>query len=394
MDPRWFAPPNRPIRPVDSGAAAANGAAMLTLLLPPGPVRSAAGVPAILWIAYDLRRHTTGKIEQDYLNAINVFTCLMRYVDFCVVNVPEREFHRVRPDGGTEPENHVRNMTIRQKLRWGFDLFMTMRGVGWNWRVKNVEEVPVHLTRWQYVFQRLVSMGYCYLLMDVHEYLVEHSQFRTGVVGLDFFSIPLGRQVLLSWSVAVYSGCSMAIGYNLVSAVMVGSGLSSPQSWPFLFGSFAQKGYTLRNIWGSCWHQLHRRWFESANSLLLRMLKLTKGSLSSRYLQLYNAFFLSAVMHHVGSLNNPYSPMAWSQAAFFLMQPVAITCEDLAIHFGRKAGLQKTRKTKALGFAWVGLALSYTLRYAAAAFYAAGLGTARHPLVARIQLTRRIFGQV
>lgn len=105
----------------------------------------------------------------------------------------------------------------------------------------------------QYVFQRLISIGYCYLLMDVHEYLIDLSPFRTHAVGLDFFSIPLGQQVLLAWSLAVYSGCSMAFGYNLVSAVVVGSGISTPQSWPFLFGSFARKGYTLRNIWGTCW---------------------------------------------------------------------------------------------------------------------------------------------
>ncbi|KAK6379512.1 hypothetical protein LTS17_006430 [Exophiala oligosperma] len=316
----------------------------------------------------------------------------MRYLDFCVINVPERDFHRVRPDGNAETESDVRNMTIWQKFRWNFDLFMTMRGVGWNWRVKNVEAVPMQLSRRQYIFQRLVRMGYCYLFMDVHEYLINHPQFRAGMVGLDFFSIPLGQQFFLSWSLALYSGCSMAFGYNLISAFMVGLGISSPQSWPFLFGSFTEKGYTLRNIWGSCWHQLHRRWFESANSLLRRMLGVTKGSIISRYLQLYNAFFLSAVMHHVGSLNNPYSPMAWAQVAFFLMQPVAITFEDLAIYLGEQAGLEKNRKIKALGFAWVCLALSYTLRYAAAAVYAAGLGTARHPLVAHIQLTRRIFG--
>ncbi|KAJ9630282.1 hypothetical protein H2204_008500 [Knufia peltigerae] len=288
MNPMWFAPPNRPLRPAtDSSVAAANTVAILTLLLPQGAARSFAGLPPILYIAYNLRRCSTGKIENDYLNAINVFTCLMRYLDFCVINVPERDFHRVRPDGNAETESDVRNMTIWQKFRWNFDLFMTMRGVGWNWRVKNVEAVPMQLSRR---------------------------------------------------------------------------------------------------------HQLHRRWFESANSLLRRMLGVTKGSIISRYLQLYNAFFLSAVMHHVGSLNNPYSPMAWAQVAFFLMQPVAITFEDLAIYLGEQAGLEKNRKIKALGFAWVCLALSYTLRYAAAAVYAAGLGTARHPLVAHIQLTRRIFG--
>lgn len=148
MNPMWFAPPNRPLRPAtDSSVAAANTVAILTLLLPQGAARSFTGLPPILYIAYNLRRCSTGKIENDYLNAINVFTCLMRYLDFCVINVPERDFHRVRPDGNAETESDVRNMTIWQKFRWNFDLFMTMRGVGWNWRVKNVEAVPMQLSR-------------------------------------------------------------------------------------------------------------------------------------------------------------------------------------------------------------------------------------------------------
>lgn len=147
MNPTWFAPPNRPLRPVDSSVAAANGVAILTLLLPQGTARSIAGAPPLLWTAYNLRRYSTGKVEEDYLNAINVFTCLMRYVDFCVVNVPERDFRRVRPDGSTEPESHVRNMTIWQKVCWSLELFMTMRGVGWNWKVKNVQVVSMQLSR-------------------------------------------------------------------------------------------------------------------------------------------------------------------------------------------------------------------------------------------------------
>jgi hypothetical protein len=36
--------------------------------------------------------------------------------------------------------------------------------------------------------------------------------------------------------------------------------------------------------------------------------------------------------------------MVWCQFAFFLMQPVAITIEDLAISFGRSIGLKENRK--------------------------------------------------
>jgi hypothetical protein len=76
----------------------------------------------------------------------------------------------------------------------------------------------------------------------------------------------------------------------------------------------------------------------------MRLLRIRKGTLVSRYLQLYNAFFVSAVIHHIGALNCPYSTLAWYQFYFFMIQPVAITVEDFAIYLGKKAGLKETCK--------------------------------------------------
>lgn len=92
----------------------------------------------------------------------------------------------------------------------------------------------------------------------------------------------------------------------------------------------------------ACRHQLLRRTFETANSKLTRLFRIKKGTLVSRYLQLYNAFFVSALIHHIGALNMPYSPLVEYQFYFFMIQPVAITIEDFAIHLGKKAGLKKT----------------------------------------------------
>lgn len=70
------------------------------------------------------------------------------------------------------------------------------------------------------------------------------------------------------------------------------------------------------------------------------MLGVKKSTVVSRYLQLYNGFLVSALIHHIGSLNTPYTPLIGHQFLFFMMQPVAITVEDLAIYLGRKAGLK------------------------------------------------------
>jgi hypothetical protein len=49
-------------------------------------------------------------------------------------------------------------------------------------------------------------------------------------------------------------------------------------------------------------------------------------------------------------------------------------------------------KTRALGYAWVGGFLSYTLRYAAAAYGEAGLVQARHPFIERFSVMDQVFG--
>jgi hypothetical protein len=82
--------------------------------------------------------------------------------------------------------------------------------------------------------------------------------------------------------------------------------------------------------------------FETANSVLISVTGIKRGTFISRYLQLYNAFLVSALVHHVGALNIPYSPSAKYQIYFFMLQPVAITIEDFAIYLGKKAGLKES----------------------------------------------------
>jgi hypothetical protein len=60
--------------------------------------------------------------------------------------------------------------------------------------------------------------------------------------------------------------------------------------------------------------------------------------------QLYLSFFISASIHHIGSLNTPYFPAVKQQFLFFMLQPVAITFEDYVIHLGKKLGIRPSGK--------------------------------------------------
>lgn len=147
MDAKWFPSPDRPFRSGTPNVIGANGIGMATLLLPPGLMwRNVIAFPLLLWIAYNVRHHTTSKPEEDYLTAINVAMAMAKYFDFSL-RIPERSLRRIRPDGSAETAKEIASMSVWQKFQWNFDLFTTMRGIGWNWKVKNVDDVPQQISR-------------------------------------------------------------------------------------------------------------------------------------------------------------------------------------------------------------------------------------------------------
>ena len=72
----------------------------------------------------------------------------MRYVTSILFATPEKDMHRVvvagEKKGTGEPED-PQSMRLWSKLKWSMHFWFSMRGVGWNWRVKNVDDVPEKL---------------------------------------------------------------------------------------------------------------------------------------------------------------------------------------------------------------------------------------------------------
>lgn len=78
---------------------------------------------------------------------------------------------------------------------------------------------------------------------------------------------------------------------------------------------------------------------------LTRFISIKKGTLKSRYIQLYLAFATSAIIHAIGAMNiageNTASNM-WPQLNYFLVQPLAITFEDFIIYQGKRWGVKES----------------------------------------------------
>jgi len=152
----------------------------------------------------------------------------------------------------------------------------------------------------------------------------------------------------------------LGMQHCVVSAIAVATGISAPEAWPPLFGSWTD-AWTVRRFWGRTWHQLLRRPLSShAKFLAHRVLRFRPGGNASAYTQLYTAFFLSGVIHYVAD----YKVLGdWSGGSprFFMSQAVIITFEDAVIALASWLGVRRERKLwKVLGYVWVYVWIAYT----------------------------------
>ena len=146
-----FAANGRPIRHGGWLWAGFNSACVLSLLLLPGLARHSIGLLLLLYIHKEYSKSTTGQAVEDYMIAINIFITTLKFVDFVYLRIPEDAAHRVNASGqSTEDGNSIRNSSYWTRLKWAASLYSTLRGIGWNWRVKNVESIPPDTRRWSH----------------------------------------------------------------------------------------------------------------------------------------------------------------------------------------------------------------------------------------------------
>ncbi|KAE9371052.1 hypothetical protein N431DRAFT_425742 [Stipitochalara longipes BDJ] len=334
--------------------------------LPPSFVNIVFVTTAALYLSAQIPAATSGKVPSDYMLPIQALISISQWVDFCVIHSPD-EFYRVK-DKEKVPQ------TWSEKLSWSWGLNTTYRGIGWNWKVKNVPEAtPLSTSKWSFVRTEALKACVWYLLFDLCWSPISITPYATSSPP-DIFSDSLFRQTFLALMTGIGNYCTLNMQYSLGSALIVAIGLYTPQDWPPLMGRLREVS-TVRDFWGKFWHQNLRRKLTLPFNLLTKYIPIPRGTLVSRYTQLYLAFITTTLIHHSGAMNLPSSSSAnnLNQAAFFMLQPVAITFEDFVIYLGKKAGVKESRATRALGSLWTFAWFTYTLRYAFAFFANSGI---------------------
>lgn len=110
------------------------------------------------------------------------------------------------------------------------------------------------------------------------------------------------------------------------------------------------------------WHQQCRRICSAPGIFLARdVLRLPKGSFSSKYLQLFIAFGISAIVHGCASMLVHRSFEDDAAFVTFLSQAVIIMIEDHLIDIGKSLGFKDSAVWRTVGFIWTMFAIGATM---------------------------------
>ncbi|KAH7304852.1 membrane bound O-acyl transferase family-domain-containing protein [Rhexocercosporidium sp. MPI-PUGE-AT-0058] len=338
-------------------------ACILSILLPSGPIRISSG-GIILGLFFYIYAWTATNELDGYSAGTGSIALVFRWIDIVLIHHPERDFWRTAEVDGKDMSGRVivegrAPEGSWAKLKWFTDLWLSARGVGWNMRVSQMPAAaPKAMSISLWVIKNIVRLFLMYLGMDIASSVL----IQMGH-GAPFFDQPVPWQVCFSWAKAFRSYYMIEIVYYIIAIPMVAFDISTPQEWPPITGSFRKDAYTVRKMWGTCWHQLMRRPCSEGGRIFKQLFGLKKGSFASRYSQIWIAFLISTIVHHAGAVVAMFEDGGYWQIVYFMIQPVGIMAEDFTIYLGKKMGFGESVWSRSIGFVWVIVWFSWSLRF-------------------------------
>jgi len=267
-----------------------------------------------------------------------------------------RNYHRELQPSGQKP---LSEMPLKDRLWWATSLSVNPRGIGWTHEPTLYLPPRPSSTPGKFIRSQLLWMVFYILLFDATNIFVRANPcFATGGPSLTAFGWLCQRST--AWLYVSFGYSMLSLLYIAYSIVSVAVGISEPRDWPHLFGS-PLDGYTLRNCWGRVWHQVLRRLLTGHAKFITKLLRLPKSTFTTGF-KLFIAFFISGLIHHSAEYII-YQNWAGHSMEFFLLQAVAITCEDVFLSLAARAGFSSkpNRFFKFIGFVWVFGWFTYSL---------------------------------
>ncbi|EAW09996.1 wax synthase family protein [Aspergillus clavatus NRRL 1] len=248
--------------------------------------------------------------------------------------------------------------TLYHRLTWLLDLFSSLRGVGWNWRIPGLPRLPEvdQPCVTEYRATSLLKTSLCrtavyYVLMDILRMLVMLDPYFWGLIDtpplppLDRiyrFSPALMRlartviSVLWIRTVMAYL-FSMVPLFASIIALLPGVSAHShtPPDAPWLYPPLFANFFNFRTVldhglpgwWGRRWHQTYRYAFaETARHCV----PVQSSQERDRFLRQCVAFLLSGIMHTcaVHAHFAPRARVGGGSLLFFAVQPVGMLLQQ------------------------------------------------------------------
>ncbi|CAG7968378.1 unnamed protein product [Penicillium salamii] len=222
-------------------------------------------------------------------------------------------------------------------------LIAQTRAINTPWQVKNVPPHPKYYTRrgfppsrCRFLLRQLAIASWQYLVLDIVQNVSRQKAIERGpprdVFPPIVWSVSGGQ-----WAERIVTHLSIwllvnrligDLAYRILSIVFVGIGQESPSHWPPAFGSMHDL-MTLRDFWGSFWHQFMRQPFTSISNYFARnVLNLTRSSTLERYTNLFFVFLISAIFHVIVDILQSLPVDKSGSMPFYLAFVLGIMIED------------------------------------------------------------------
>ncbi|KAF9483204.1 hypothetical protein BDN70DRAFT_874080 [Pholiota conissans] len=296
----------------------------------------------LVWIAhYMITKMTTGNPAVDLALGSAILTQLMNPVD---------NFFFTDPDSLNDVYHHqnqkgkITTAPLKERIKWAFHLFINARGIGWAHESRcTPPRVLPATTHSAFVLRQLKRAVFC-MALECAAYTTNASNpYMTYTVG----RLTTAPFIWRALGVAAFASAGYArINWMhcLLSAAVVGVGLSLPERWPNLFGSPLQ-AWSVARFWRFTWHHLLRKPLRAFATVFTSVLfkhprqpfnpkqKIPAASHSfsetARNLIWACTAFLMSGLIHIGGEVMLTGHISYGAFTFFALQPIAIIIETL-----------------------------------------------------------------
>ncbi|KAK3315644.1 membrane bound O-acyl transferase family-domain-containing protein [Apodospora peruviana] len=286
--------------------------------------------------------------------------CIKTFDDLCITRISFEKEKKRSPNQGLQTNS---------RISWALAMLWNARGIGTPWQIDRLPPWSYHQpsgwipSRRRELLRHARNFVICYFVLDV--FASQPPPDLEGMMAVDnqaLFSrlcIMSAEEVIFRFA-AVFgfwlnTFCSITILNSIFSLAYLTVFLRPVEMVPPIFGKLSD-AYTLRQFWGSTWHQTLRRPLTSISNFIAHsVLHISRKSLETRYIKLFISFGISGAIHHLADLVLGL-PSHESQAfVYFVTTAAAIAFEDGVQYISPKViGVEAHEAwRKYVGYLWV-----------------------------------------